>query len=238
MSNALPASAERLPLRQIRITGAQPSCASHSTAEQQLADLGDEVGVDVPIRFIDPCDVDGRWDGRQKEFHGRPDVDQQGARIVLQYLPSLFGDNSAGSFFVHGDFRMDPALSYDQYDRPDLGKIHTGYWMIQTVRSRPHLAARVVVSFRWQVAWALLSGACSTTSIDARNNARVNLRQFSLSWTMQAREQLVRRNVIETARSFMQMARVWVGRQLDMSNLIDDNGFGRTVVRCCNVVTA
>ena len=57
------------------------------------------------------------------------------------------------------------------------------------------------------------------------NNARVNLRLCFPELDVQAREQLVRRNVIETARSFAQMARVWVGRQLDMSNLIDDNGF-------------
>lgn len=56
-------------------------------------------------------------------------------------------------------------------------------------------------------------------------NARVNLRLCFPEMDDAEREQLVRRNLEQTGRSFAEMIRIWMGRRLVMSELIDDNGF-------------
>lgn len=56
-------------------------------------------------------------------------------------------------------------------------------------------------------------------------NARINLKMCFPEMPDDEREFLVRRNLVETGRSMAQMGRVWVGRQLDLSELVDENGF-------------
>ena len=64
-------------------------------------------------------------------------------------------------------------------------------------------------------------------------NARVNLALCFPDMDEAARERLVRSNLVETGRSLAQMLRVWSGRRLRLTDLIDDNGFeqsGRELV--------
>jgi KDO2-lipid IV(A) lauroyltransferase len=56
-------------------------------------------------------------------------------------------------------------------------------------------------------------------------NARTNLALCFPEMTGDARERLVRRNLIETGRSLAEMLRVWVGRRLDLEAMVDENGF-------------
>lgn len=56
-------------------------------------------------------------------------------------------------------------------------------------------------------------------------NARINLRLCFPEMDEAERERLVRRNLEQTGRSFAEMIRIWLGRRLTMSTLIDDNGF-------------
>ena len=55
--------------------------------------------------------------------------------------------------------------------------------------------------------------------------ARVNLAMCFPAMRPADRESLVRRNLIETGRSMAQMLRIWVGRQVDMTRIVDENGF-------------
>jgi len=63
--------------------------------------------------------------------------------------------------------------------------------------------------------------------------ARTNLAICFPDMDEEARERLVRQNLIETGRSLAQMVRVWVGPRLDLNTLVDENGFvaaGREMV--------
>lgn len=57
------------------------------------------------------------------------------------------------------------------------------------------------------------------------STARINLTMCFPEMPEAEREALIKRNLIETGRSLGQMLRVWVGRQLDLESMVDDNGF-------------
>ncbi len=57
------------------------------------------------------------------------------------------------------------------------------------------------------------------------HNARVNLALCFPEKDPAAREELARQNLIETGRSLAQMIRLWVGRELPLRDMVDDNGF-------------
>jgi KDO2-lipid IV(A) lauroyltransferase len=56
-------------------------------------------------------------------------------------------------------------------------------------------------------------------------NARVNLMMCFPRMTLAEREDLVRRNLIETGRSLAEMVRVWIGSRLTLTELVDEDGF-------------
>lgn len=61
------------------------------TTEDQLAYLGNEMGVFDPVGFIDPGDVDGTDRVADEEvLHARTDIDQQRPRISLTHVIGVF----------------------------------------------------------------------------------------------------------------------------------------------------
>jgi KDO2-lipid IV(A) lauroyltransferase len=55
--------------------------------------------------------------------------------------------------------------------------------------------------------------------------ARTNLALCFPEWSGEARERVVRRNLVETGRSLAQMMRLFAGAPLDLDPLVDENGF-------------
>jgi len=100
----LPASRERLPLRQIRMTEVHGLSAVHTAPpQQQLSDLGFEVLIDGPIRFIDPGYVDGATGVADKQIlHSGTYIHQQSLGIVLQQLPGLLWHQAFDVMIAHG----------------------------------------------------------------------------------------------------------------------------------------
>jgi hypothetical protein len=61
-----------------------------ATPQQEFSDIGDKVRVYRPIRFINPGYMNGPFRVAYKEkLHAGPDINQNGARIVLHHLPGL-----------------------------------------------------------------------------------------------------------------------------------------------------
>ena len=65
-------------------------------AEHQLAHIGDEFGIDDPVRFVDPGDMYGTFGVTDEQvLHAGADIDEQGTGVVLAELPGcLWGDAS------------------------------------------------------------------------------------------------------------------------------------------------
>lgn len=57
------------------------------------------------------------------------------------------------------------------------------------------------------------------------DNARVNLAMCFPDLSAAAREDLVRRNLVETGRSFAEMIRIWSGRRLRLADWVEDRSF-------------
>jgi KDO2-lipid IV(A) lauroyltransferase len=61
------------------------------------------------------------------------------------------------------------------------------------------------------------------------DTARINIAMCFPELDTDAREALVRRNLVETGRSVAEMLRIWVGPRLALESLIDENGFEAAV---------
>jgi hypothetical protein len=83
--------------------GALGSLAADGSAEQQLADLCGEFGVDGPVRLIDPGDMDGPcWVTDEQILHGGADIHQDRLGVILHQLPSLLGGEALWVVVAHG----------------------------------------------------------------------------------------------------------------------------------------
>ena len=78
--------------------------------------------------------------------------------------------------------------------------------------------------------WVGAAGAAAGRAVYAVggrevDNARVNVALCFPALDEQARERLVRSNLIESGRSLAQMVKVWGGKPRDWTTMVDDNGF-------------
>jgi len=81
---------------------AGPLRRANSTAEQQLAYLGDEVRIHDPIRLVDPGNMYGALGvADEQELHRRADIDQDRLRIVFGQLQCLLRRQAFRKLFGH-----------------------------------------------------------------------------------------------------------------------------------------
>jgi hypothetical protein len=56
-------------------------------SQQNLAYLGHELGIDDPVRFVNPGDMDtSLWMTDKQVFHAGPDIDQNSALVLVQQV--------------------------------------------------------------------------------------------------------------------------------------------------------
>lgn len=83
-----------------------------------------------------------------------------------------------------------------------------------------------ILPFRWAGRFGALVGRV-LYRFDGREvrNARVNLALCFPAVNEIERERMVQRNLAETGRTLAEMLRIWVGPRLDLTELVDENGF-------------
>lgn len=71
-------------------------------AKKQFSDVGDEMGVFHPVGLVDPGYMDRPLGMAHKQvLHAGAYIHQDGARVILQQLPRLFGRQTFGFVFAH-----------------------------------------------------------------------------------------------------------------------------------------